>query len=79
MKKRFMVALYDDNEDKLDMFDVSARHEVVAVLKAIKQKNFEAYKAYVEWTDTCDMDLGNVGDAKEFFHEWLTIAIKEIV
>ncbi|CAL9979427.1 hypothetical protein VPHD51_0114 [Vibrio phage D51] len=79
MKKRFMVALYNDNEDKLDMFDVSARHEVVAVLKAIKQKEFEAYKAYIEWTDACDMDLGGVGDIKEFFHEWMTIAVKEIV
>lgn len=79
MKKRFMVAIHDDNNATVEMFDVSARHEVVAVLKAIKQKEFEAYKAYIEWTDECDMDLGGVGDVKEFFHEWLTIAIKEIV
>lgn len=79
MKKRFMVALYDDNEDKLDMLDLNASNEVVAVIGAIKQKNFEAYNAYIEWTDTCDMGLGNVGDVKEFFHSWMSIAVKEIV
>lgn len=76
--KLFAISIYEYETDSLHTKVMLSEIKEVALLRAIRKVVPDMFNAYIEHTEDCNSDIGNVAAIKEFCHEVLRLNVIEV-